>query len=69
MPKLNVDEWTGIFAGRHSDITPLETLQSTDTWALADSLYEANSQRDPVEVADEWHRLSGLPLRVWPGRT
>ena len=41
----------------------------TELWAVADTLYEASGHRDPIEVADEWHRLSGLSLRVWPGHT
>lgn len=69
MPNLSIDQWTGVCVGRLSDITPMELRTMNELWAVADTLYEGSADRDPIEVADEWHRLSGLPKRVWPGRT
>ena len=64
---LNVDQWTGMCVGRLSDLTPPELTTMDQLWTVADTLSEANAHRDPIEVADEWQRSSGLPVRIWPG--
>jgi hypothetical protein len=63
---LNVDQWTGTCVGRLSDLTPPELTTMDQLWTVADTLWEAHAHRDPIEVADEWQRSSGLPLRIWP---
>lgn len=64
---LNGDEWIGMCVGRLSDLAPPELTTMDQLWTVADTLWEAQAHRDPIEVADEWHRSSGLPLRIWPG--
>ena len=65
---LNVDKWTAACVGRLSDITSPEMMTMAELWILADTLWEANAHRDPIEAADEWDHGAGLTARIWPGR-
>lgn len=68
MATLSVDNWTAACVDRLSDITSPEMMTMAELWILADTLWEANAHRDPIEVADEWDHGSGRAPRNWPGR-
>ena len=68
MATLNVDKWTAACVDRLSNITSPEMMTMAELWILADTLWEANAYRDPIEVADEWEHGAVLTSRIWPGR-